>query len=151
MSATVTTILDQMHTINQTVTTNSLNHARYFSSNLLTRTPIVVPFYGSATYPDAPGTQRAQATEGFQIALYGGSLVEGIIGETAARATEPILEALADAYLTRPQLEVAGVPLDGVTKCHLGSRIVEPNEDNLLIVVFTVNITYRKTIAYNTA
>ncbi len=150
--ATITTILDQLHSINGALA-GGLTAQRYFPTNIGALAPFIVPVPGNASYSGKPGTQRVHVTRSFQSLVVMGALTKGIMVETAQDVLEAQLETIIDAYLTRPRLEISGVGLDGVIEASVIDDAIEPQEfynTQYIVLLIEHSITYRKSITYNT-
>jgi len=151
--ATVTTILDQMHAINESLA-GGLTAQRYFPTNVDELALFIVPIPGDASYSAAPGTQRVHVTRSFQSLVVMGAFTEGRMVEDAQDVLEAQLETISDDYLSRPRLEVAGQGLAGVIQHLITDDAIGPQDIyNTQYIVLTIehSITYRKSITYNTS
>jgi len=147
--ATVTTVQDRICAINQTI--SDVNAERYFPENPdSARMPLLTCLPGRNVNQKGRGTNSNLGTREYRLLLIVEAWMAGIPTESAQADAETLIDAIEDAYLCRPRLELnGGDPLDGVTAVTLGgdSGLI-PFGELWVAVEWPLSITTRKTFDY---
>lgn len=149
MMATVVTVQDRIYAINQTI--SEVTAERYFpESQDSARLPLLTCLPGRKVYKKGRGAQSSLGTREHRLLLIVEAWMAGIPTQSAQEAAEILIDAIEDAYLCRPRLELnGGDPLDGVTDVTLGgdSGLI-PFGELWVAVEWPLSITTRKTFDY---
>lgn len=143
---TVTTVLDRMHAINQTIT--GVRARRYFDSNLVQNATLLVPYLGTRTRNLEAGSHVDLSTRQFVVMCFV-NMVAGIPTQSGMETVESMIESVSNAYLARPRLELSSAALEGVVRAELtGDGGIEAYQDEIAVVRFTIQVVTRKTFVY---
>lgn len=146
--ATVSSILDALHSINQTIMVSGMTVKpfRYFNRAVcVAHMPFITPLAGSAnfTYPASQTGVLNHTTRQFILLCGVTNWNAGELTETASADTEKFLSAVVATYENNNQLCVSNTPTAGVLSARLASDtgIIQVLPD-IAGVRFTLTISY---------
>lgn len=146
MNASVATILDRLHAINERLT--GVHAYRYWLQDEDTaKMPRIIPLPREATRLRRTETQR-QITRRFILDVACGHMNQGIPVQSAQERYEAVSDALDAAYDPRDRLQLDDVDdvLIGVISAQLGDDTGLIDREGVAVAQFDLNVVYIRTV-----
>jgi len=146
----ISTLLDRLHAINQTITFNGLTAYRYYPSRA-GKLPYIVPLLIGNTAYEQFGTMHSGdepvivEARDVSILVAVAPLASDVALQTAHKNAETVIPLVVEAYTTRPYLQLNDNGLTDIRMARITSDTgidVNPQATDVLSILFTLNVEF---------